>query len=222
MIYKALPLLIIVSLISLEAHTQDENAGRFYLKMDLGNSFPTGSFKHLDGEDYYNGKVSSTWLAGIGTGYDLNKNIRADVALTHRDQYKFRYSQGSLFVRQNFSNNSLMANFYYNFANFSTLTPYINFGIGISSNYSDNYAQYINSGKVLSTQSKTKYDLAWSTGIGLQTKLISNLYADLSVKYVSLGDLGDLNYVEPDGVNHFSNPGSMKNTELTISVIYKY
>lgn len=217
---------IIASLLTLNASADNKEIPSMYVRLDIGASFPSGSFDKIK-NPYYDDKVDRAWFSGIGIGYAFNSNIRTDLVLTNRYLYRFHATEDqgtdTVSTKQNFGNTSLMANLYYDFNNTSIITPYINFGIGASCNRNGDYNQSYNNAKHITTTSGKNYDFAWNAGIGLQTKLTQGFYADLFFRYIDLGKFEDKSYNDLiSGATETSSPGSIQNKELGLSLIYKF
>jgi opacity protein-like surface antigen len=222
-----LPFFIIASLLTFDALADNRERLPVYLRVDSGASLPVNSFHKIKNPYYKNGAVDRTWFGGVGIGYTFNKNIRTDVILTNRYLYTYHLtdhaSSDQLSAKQNFSNTSLIANLYYDFDITTVIAPYINLGVGLSRNRSGELKDYYNGILDRSSKSGVKYDFAWNIGAGLQTKLTPNFYADIFFKYVDLGKFKRVLYTVHDlKTQELSTPGCIKNTELGVSIIYKF
>ncbi len=219
---------IIASLLTFNALADNKERPPIYLRIDSGMSLPSDSFRKIKSPHYDNAAVDKTWFTSIGIGYVFNSNIRTDLILANRYLYTYYHSENDNMgntssTKQNFSNASLIANLYYDFSNTTIITPYINFGVGLSRNRIGKYNVYVNDVKEITSPSAIKCDFAWNVGIGLQAKLTQNFYADLFFKYVELGKFKNVAYTDlVNQVNEFSNPGSMKNKEFGLGLIYKF
>ncbi len=221
------PFFIIVILLTFNASANNKESPPIYLRVDIGASFPSGSFYKNDKNYYYKGStIDRTWFGGVGIGYIFNNNIRTDLVLTNRNLYTFSKSEHQdtdlVSTKQNFSNTSLITNLYYDFTNTTIIIPYINFGVGVSRNRNGSYNKYYNDEKLITATSGIKYDFAWNAGIGLQAKLTQNFYADLFFKYVDLGKFKNNSYALVTEINEISNPGLIENKEVGLSLIYKF
>jgi opacity protein-like surface antigen len=169
----------------------------YYLRGDIGESFPEDVFKHRSGYTHYvKKKPNSSLLYSVGAGYYFNNNIRVDLILSRYDNFK--YSAISLnsrkqntLIKQNISSDTAMLNAYYDIdlIKNSGFTPYIGIGFGGSRTKVGDlvYSRY---DVALATfEVNKKYKIKPSVGImaGISYKSNNNLSFDLGYKYTYLG-----------------------------------
>ncbi|WP_039459307.1 outer membrane protein [Candidatus Jidaibacter acanthamoebae] len=147
-----------------------------YLKLDLGMSMPT----KLKGEDYGNKKPDNSAHYGIGFGYKIHENMRADFTLSRMHNFKFSetLSQGarSAAVKQNLHSNVGMLNVYGDFGNYSGIAPYVTAGIGFSHNKTKDF-NVTNANQYYKGAEKVNF--AWNLGLGVSYKMDENVCLDL-------------------------------------------
>jgi opacity protein-like surface antigen len=201
----------------------------FYARIDVGLSQPN---EKLDSNDtYYNQRLLRSEFYGVGAGYIFNKNVRSDLTLTGRTNYKFSYDgtndDGNINANQQISSTTLMLNTYYNVPVNDTFSPYVNAGLGVSRiSMGDYYATYNDGELVHSSGSNNNYNLAWSIGLGAQVKLTNNLSCDTFFRFI---DMGKTKTQSISISNNNSNVGSdsaapflLQSYETGISLIYRF
>lgn len=153
-----------------------------YLKLDLGIALPA----KLKGDAYANKKPDNSAHYGIGFGYKVHENVRADFTLSRMHNFKFSETLDSIAVKQNIHSNIGMLNFYGDLGNYSGIAPYVTAGIGFSHNKTKdfnfgNYGGYFKGAE--------KVNFAWNLGLGASYKMDENICLDLGYKYYDLGKI---------------------------------
>lgn len=223
---KAITILLSTTFLFNIANAEDMNVNSSYLRLDAGVTQATSK---LDNNDtYYNKKLDGAEFYGFGAGYIFNKNIRADLTLTGRTDYKFSYdgpyNGEAINANQNLNITTLMLNAYYNVPINDTFSPYINAGLGIAKIKTKDYTSSYNLNEFLySINSNTSYNPAWNIGLGCQMKLNNNLSFDSFFRFIDFGKTKTQyksmsNEVTQEEVQAFS----IKSYEAGISLIYRF
>lgn len=201
----------------------------FYARIDAGLSQPNGK---LDNNDiYYNERLLRSEFYGAGIGYIFNKNVRTDLILTGRTNYKFSYDgtndDGDIKANQQISSTTLMLNAYYNAPVNDIFSPYVNAGLGLSRiSVGDYYAAY-NAGEYIHTaDSSSSYNLAWNIGLGAQTKITNELSCDAFFRFIDMGKTKTQSISISNNGNNIGSddaaPFLLQSYETGISLIYKF
>jgi len=195
-----------------------------YLRVDIGKSYAN---KVNDGENYTHNKLHNPHiLYNLGVGKYFDKGWRGDVSFSDR-----RYKIGDSTVINSFTYNhhqkitsqALMLNGYYDFKNFTSFTPYLNAGIGMSRNKAGSLVSADTTGSTsLTYGSHTIHDFAWQLGAGAFMEINKNINLDLSYKYINLGDLKTRNGVSNNGDIAPSAHGKLRTHEWMIGMRYNF
>ena len=201
----------------------------FYARIDVGLSQP--SEKLYNDDIYYNKRLLRSELYGVGAGYIFNNNVRSDLILTGRTNYKFSYTgtndDGDINANQQIRSTTLMLNTYYNMPVNDSFSPYVNAGFGVSKISMGDYSAAYNAGEFIHYAGPNRnYNLAWNIGFGAQMKLTSNLSCDTFFRFIDLGKT-KTQYISISSNN--SNVGSdiaapflLQSYETGISLIYRF
>lgn len=160
----------------------------FYVRGSLGYSWSAE-----DEVDY-----SPLW--GIGAGYRLAPNIRADLAADWRDRYIVEgargFAGGQEFDSQ-VDNRTIMLNGFYDFAPMSvrgieqTIRPYLGAGVGFSSTSVDDVVVVIpDQNRFERFFGDDDDQFAWQLMAGLRFETGPGVFFDLGYRYADLGDIG--------------------------------
>ncbi len=223
---KAIIILLSTTFLFNISNAEDMNVNSSYLRLDAGVTQATSK---LDNNDtYYNKKLDGAEFYGFGAGYIFNKNIRSDLTLAGRTDYKFSYdgpyNGEAINANQNLNITTLMLNAYYSVTINDTFSPYINAGLGIAKIKTKDYTSSYNLNEFLySINSNTSYNPAWNIGLGCQMKLNNNLSFDSFFRFIDFGKTKTQyksmsNEVTQEEVQAFS----IKSYEAGISLIYRF
>jgi opacity protein-like surface antigen len=232
---------IIILAASIFIHTaaiaeDNKEQSPYYIRLDAGLSQPNGK---LNEDDYSSQRLLRGEFYGVGAGYIFNSNIRTDLTLTARSNYKFSYSgtekdedsiDTTTVSNQNFSSTTLMLNAYYNIPVNNVFSPYINVGIGGSristGRYYSTQSQPGESDIISSSSSSKNYNLAYTIGLGAQVKLNNNFSLDTFFRYIDLGKTKRQNISQSSNNNTIGSsniaPFLLQSYELGISLIYRF
>lgn len=160
-------------------------------------------------QDIYRGYSSAdmSTLLGFYTGYRWNlfygliENLSLGLQYQHFFLAKSAGQVREFSLPEYFTNYSyawhnstdlLLANAKINFANWQSLSPYVNFGIGMAFNHNQGYSEnaYANITPRISPafQSNDQNNLAYIIGAGLDYKLAINLLVSIGYQYSYLGN----------------------------------
>ena len=103
-------------------------------------------------------------------------------------------------IEQKFKSTAIMFNGYYDIAQFSNFTSYVNLGLGYSRNKALDYkvASYLpNKPKTYEyiRAGKTSNNLAWNIGLGSLVNINDSVSLDISYKYLDLGKFSTTNTI---------------------------
>lgn len=208
----------------------------YYIRLDAGISQPKGKLNNDD--IYFDQSLKRAEFYGAGVGYIFNENIRSDLTLTGRSNYKFSYSGSNSDDTVNNANQkiqatSLMLNTYYTVPVNNVFVPYINAGIGVSKIFASDYSSLQLAQNDLgeiekyaySSGSSTKYNFAWNLGFGTQIKSTNDLAIDVFFRFIDLGKTKTQNIsIYKDGVYQSSEKSRswLQSYEAGISLIYRF
>jgi opacity protein-like surface antigen len=206
------------------------------------------------GSDYNN-----RGIIGLELGYKLNNKFRTSVSFDHLGSSNFKiydydqhyepvdeavpederipegFEHESMNTSYKVKSSVLMLNGYYDLLENARFTPYLLFGIGISSNVSKASAQgsilFYNSEQQSfadrsvavsnSYSSKTINNLAYKIGLGIRYNLSSNFDINARYQYVDLGKFktgADNNSL----INQTPQKGKIHSHQFVIGVSYKF
>ena len=148
---------------------------------------------------YDEGGFSSAPIFGGGVGYQFNDNMRADVTVEWRGKSDFNavdwvvVADGDSPTTNDYTAKKselvFMANGYYDFGNFSGITPYVGAGIGASYNTISNFRDInvINNAGAYAGED-AQWNFAWALHAGLGFQATERMTVDFGYSFVSLGD----------------------------------
>lgn len=202
MVYKAAPVVV------------KEFSG-WYLRGDIGMT--NQKVKSIDNALFdssvqvLNKEFESGMLFGAGIGYQFNDWFRADVTGEYRGKTAFRgfdvYPGGANDYFANKSEWLVMANAYVDLGTWWCITPFIGAGIGYSQNTISNFRDVNtpNNG-IAYAGDHSQWEMAWALHAGLAYKISKNFTAELSYRYVNLGDFQSGDIIAYNGTNNVNNP----------------
>jgi len=137
-------------------------------------------------------EVDYSPLWGIGVGYRLDRNLRADVTIDWRD--RFIVESGGLDTKV--SNQSFMLNAYYDLDSIPIIQlpggfkPYVGAGVGLSRiEINDQTIRPLNAPPGVVTRiGGDEYNIAWQVMAGVSYQLNQNFAADLGYRYAHIGE----------------------------------
>ena len=159
---------------------------------------------------------SFVFTSSIAYGYTFKRlPVRAELEYSFRNKAKFNdlglWPNTEIQTNAELKNQSLMANFYYDFKNTSLFTPYITVGLGASLNKlkvqatGDSADDYANNRKT---------DFAWSVGAGVSYQINEKVDVDLAYKYIDLGQIEATHFYRSIGSEYTFNETSQYNAKL--------
>lgn len=140
----------------------------------------TSGISDLDTSDF-------VWGGALAVGYDFNDifsiPLRAELEWNMQSQSKDTLSSGTVSdLMTNIGTQNLFANIYYDFHNFTPLTPYVGGGIGLSFiNFEANQGS-------TSFKDNTTSNFAWHADIGVALSILPSIALDLSYRYNQFGE----------------------------------
>lgn len=164
-------------------------------------------------------EFDSGLLFGLGIGYQFNDWFRVDATGEYRGKTAFRgldlYPGGTNDYFGNKSEWLVLANAYVDLGTWWCVTPFIGAGIGVSQNTISNFRDVGIANFVTPTlaygNSHSQWEMAWALHAGLAYKVTKNFTAELSYRYVNLGDFQSGDLIAYDGTNNINNPMNFKN-----------
>jgi len=207
MVYKAAPVVV------------KEFSG-WYLRGDIGMT--NQKVKEIDNALFdpsvqvINKEFESGMLFGAGIGYQFNDWFRVDVTGEYRGKTAFRgfdiYPGGANDYFGNKSEWLVLANAYVDLGTWWCITPFIGAGIGYSQNTISNFRDVnVPAGGIAYANDRSQWEMAWALHAGLAYKISKNFTAELSYRYVNLGDFQSGDIIAFDGTNNVNNPMQFKN-----------
>jgi opacity protein-like surface antigen len=174
----------------------------WYLRGDIGYKWygrPDATLDVRGYGDMVGESIGDTGVAGIGVGYQVNDQVRADLTLDYEWPGKFtgrlicpapctglpdpEYSRQSADIEAWTS----LVNLYFDVANGSPVTPYIGGGIGASYLVTDRIRYQNPNGTTGSWRGAGKWNFAWAAMVGAALAIDRNWSIDLNYRYVDLG-----------------------------------
>jgi len=161
-------------------------------------------------------EFESGMLFGAGVGYQFNDWFRVDVTGEYRGKTTFRgfdvYPGGANDYTGTKSEWLVLANAYVDLGTWWCITPFIGAGIGYSQNTISNFRD-VNAPNlgVAYANSHSQWEMAWALHAGLAYKINKNFTAELSYRYVNLGDFQSGDIITYTGVNAVNNPMMFNN-----------
>jgi opacity protein-like surface antigen len=192
------------------APLNNQHYNKFYLSLFGGESLSNKKYS----AEGVSKKFKHSNVYGIGIGYKWDQEIRTDITLSQFKGFKFNAYQTlqdpllpSKFATFNYTqtikSTLLAANIYYDFANQSCISPYINAGIGLARNSAGTFYSNASSTADIGYNpgiynglipGKVKYSFAWSIGGGISFKASDVLTWDvINYRYFDLGKFGTKN-----------------------------
>ncbi len=188
----------------------------WYLRGDVGYTHyqrPEAAFTAaaLAG-DMVRESFRDTASLGVGIGYRFSPLFRADVAVDHRFNTRFKglpsgegIATGSVFDKGRFQSSTLMVNAYADLGTHNGFTPYVGVGIGVAHNVLANYTRTADTFTGVTTQERLNggddYAFAWALMAGVGYKLSDSFTLDLGYRYASLGDVKTRGYASGAGAD---------------------
>jgi opacity protein-like surface antigen len=106
----------------------------------------------------------------------------------------------------------VLANAYVDLGTWWCITPFIGAGIGYSQNTISNFRDVnVPNAGVGYANSHSQWELAWALHAGLAYKINNKFTAELSYRYVNLGDFQSGDIITYTGVNAVNNPMMFNN-----------
>jgi opacity protein-like surface antigen len=201
-----------------------------YLRADAGYSWATDAGVNGDPTTSFFqskvDKVGESSVFGIGVGYKLNKQIRADVSYSKRGGFKLN---GDDSAAQRFTSDIdsevVLLTGYYSF-DLASVKPYLGLGFGWANNKMGNLGVSV-PGTVATGPGGKKNNLAWQVVGGVDIPLTSALVLDVAYHYVDLGKLATDSgiytvngVVTPPAVD--GGKGNLRANELTVGLRYNF
>lgn len=158
----------------------------------------------------------------IAVGHTLEKNVRGELEYLINKNLTYEanpvLSGAGIVSRQlnaQVKNNTILANFYYDFDGVHRLRPYLTGGIGLAMNsvQSDLTPATTDGG----SDTKRSLKLAWGLGAGMRLAMASRWYIDLGYRYINLGAK---TAIEPN--SSFELQGNYTMNAISVGLIYLF
>lgn len=175
------------------------------------------------------GGFGSAPIFGGGFGYQFNDNLRGDITVEWRGKSDFYALDwldddggGDITTNEYTAQKSelvFMANGYYDFSEFSGITPYVGAGIGASYNTISNFrdVNVINNGGAYADDN-SEWNFAWALHAGLGFQATERMTIDFGYSFISLGDASTGTLENDDGVTFPSG----ENESIEFNDIYSH
>ena len=195
----ALPVLGVAALLSLSSVVASAGeADHFYVKAEVGGQFASSQkLKYTQDNDKDKAveckpKSIMGIKGGVSFGYNVNDDIRAELAISHLLGAKFEQDdKSSIPGKVALSNTTLLLNSYYSFPTSSALSPYITLGLGVHipgisvTERPDKVKEKV---KDVSTEmSWDNLGFAYRLGAGLSLQVTEGMNLDLQYTAANLG-----------------------------------
>lgn len=197
-------------LLSVSAFACD--SGKAYVRADAGFDILAKNPHKAD----YSKKPKGSPVYGVGFGYKFNNNLRSDITITHRSNFKYSgHDLANDKAKQDIKSTAFMLNAYYDILNYGGFTPYVMAGAGMAYNKAGDFS--VGSIKKLGAE---KSSAAFQAGLGTQYKVSKNVDLDVGYKYVSLGTISTSRVLE----DHVVAPtkGKLRAHEITCGISYNF
>lgn len=179
----------------------------FYLRGDVGIGY--NNYDRLDfapplaGSRTITNSLDSSWIVGIGAGYQFNSFFRADATVEYRTAARFKIFEetlqgtppGAAPSGYNMLNGKVgavvgLANAYVDLGTWNRITPFLGAGIGFASVTTSSvvdrgYGAF--AGGYGTAPTKTQTRLAWALHAGLGYDLSTNWKAEVGYRYLNMG-----------------------------------
>ena len=171
--------------------------GASYLRSSAEGLLPNGGTRSFERE-----RFSDSLTIGGGGGYRFNEWFRADVTAEWRSPNSFRatnsgsnYVNGFSSEKVSLSTSAYMLNGYVDLGTWSSITPYLGAGIGISNKSLSKWRTQVTcftalcspSGPDYSLPNTTKTDLAWALMAGVGIGVADGVVLDIGYRFIDLG-----------------------------------
>ena len=212
---KTLLLCSVVSMVSLAAQADKD----MYVRADAGLSIQ--ATKMNNSSPYNNGtKFKNSPVFGVGIGYQVSKDIRAEISLQHR-AFKYNNTASSTTTKQKTKSYAAFLNGYYDFNNDSSFTPYLTAGLGVSRNKAGDATSTDNLPSTETYSGKSSNNIAWNVGLGSKVSVSENIDLDVAYRYVNLGKIKKFSDSTPSS-DSAGSALKLRAHELTAGLVYKF
>ncbi|MBN2428386.1 MAG: porin family protein [Deltaproteobacteria bacterium] len=162
--------------------------------------------------------------AGVGLGYYLTKNLRAEIEYFYRDTFEYNKrptNDGIANANQELKTQTLMAQVFYDIPNRTPLTPSVFAGAGIAYHETDADAQLLIAPFFTYQGSNSETEFAWNIGLGAGYALTDRMAIDLMYRYISLGEVEWKNN-RTDGGDMGGAEADITANEILVSIRYSF
>jgi|GEM_PF-3392478 opacity protein-like surface antigen len=192
---------------------------KLYLNAYTGG-YIANKFNQLD---YAGKRPKNQFLFGFGMGAYLNSNLSAGIDFYHFPSGKVKSLVDDEQISQRFKASATFMQLTYAIpVQKQTLIPFVSLGIGNSINDSSNYRRINANKEILEIIGRTKNQMAFNFGLGLQAKLDDNLMFSLGYRHYNLGKI-QTSSVEVTNTNNLLLPSaanqSIKKAKLAFNSI---
>lgn len=160
----------------------------------LSYLFTPGPYARLNtGYSFGDSGIGSSWLIGGGLGWRFTPNIRADLTVDYRPDFRQNTNFGiGPGPKTGLDNLTVMANGYYDFhlPMVQPLVPYIGAGIGIARNEVDGVTVQTSGTAIAHLTGSQKNQFAWNAMAGVAYYFSPSLALDVGYRYLDAGESG--------------------------------
>lgn len=176
-------------------------------------------------------KLGKSFSYGVAVGYNINENIRTELAFTIRDGFELKDTDTGLDPNYNFKGDvqsiATMANAYYTW-NKALFSPYVGAGLGYSQNKIKSlaYSAVDRSDGGIAPGGKTN-NFAYQLMAGIDYKINAKWTLDLGYRYADLGNIESKSgeNVDPSGSSlntYDGSKGDLKVHEAKLGLRYNF
>jgi opacity protein-like surface antigen len=214
---KKLAFSLFFALLLLSFHeARAQTASKFYVRIDGGGSFPTGT--SLAGLDDF----SPSAMVDAGVGFKMLPFLRTDITASYRPDYNQNATNANTFLAQKSDIKSLAAflNFYFDIPTGPLpVTPYVGAGIGAARNETGTTSQFDPfTGNTASVGGATKTSLAYQAMAGLSFPIFVGVAVDAGYHYVDLGHFTTAAGTTLNGAVGVAQTGRLKAHEFQLGL----
>lgn len=195
-----------------------EAPGHCYFRFDAGYSFndaPDGNFNGPTTRE----TIDDSYLLETGVGCGTN-GFRGELLLSYREERDITVIPPIDDTFTDVHTYSFMANFFYDFANYSGFVPYVGAGIGFAYHVMSDVYDDINPQVALAGDEDLVFTWALMAGVGYNVS--ENVVIDVGYRYIDLGGVSSERADTAFFVNPFLNLDDLTAHEIKAGIRYRF
>jgi len=203
------------------------NTARFYLRGDLGYDWNRAPSLSEEGTDFSSSSMGNSWNYGVGIGWYLSPNWRADLTVEHHNNADISGSVVSTAFSGtqdfNVESNVVLANLYYDFTGRAGFNPYLGVGLGWASNHAHGGTATDLCGCVVGIDDGTQNNFAWALMAGFTRELDRGFSLDAGYRLLDVGGAHTGNLQNKNGTYYTSSDpstGAIYSNEIRVGIRY--